>query len=181
MTSVQRDYRRYPDLGRIGDLVRPTEPHAFDLGLAHVPTNGRKPRPGDSVYYDTNANGFAVPTSDAQRLIVCGIVSFDPGVVQGRLSAAPSGANSDQFVEFDDEDPIKVTVFGTVWVMAGAAMEYGQQIVQDSYTSPDWLYDPIAAPTTVAAIHSTAIFCVSPSPVAANGLAQARIGYGRIR
>ena len=195
---VQVDYGRYPEKGYLGDVARPAEPFAFDLGLAHVPTSGRKPRPGDAVYYDTTANGFAVPTTAAQRTAVIGIVSYDPGVVSSTLASAPTDANSDQFVEFYDDDPIKICVFGTVWVRAGSAMEYGQVVQQDTYSTPDYKWDPytpdLSVPNTFAdlAAARAAVFavvensrsrvfeCVNPTPVADSDLVQVRIGYGRI-
>ena len=195
--SVQSVYNTYPDLGYPGDIARPSEPHAFDTGLAQVPSNGRKPRPGDAVYYDRSANGFAVPTSDPQRAAVVGIVSFDPGVVQSTAASTPSGSNTDKFIEYDDGDELKVVVFGVVWVEAGSAMEYGQLVQQDTYSSPDYLWDPYTTDLTIEAATSVAdlrtevvaladsfrsktFTCVSPAAVAANGLAQVRISQGRI-
>lgn len=199
MSLVQREYGRYPGLGHIGDLARPSEPHAFDIGLAQVPTNGRKPRPGDCVYYDAANNGFAVPTTEAQRRAAIGVVSYDPGVVQGRLASVPSGANSDMYVEFEDGEEIKVCVLGTVWVVASTAMEYGQLVQQTTFgATPDYEWDAYDPDLTVDAtfanlaaarsavndvveeLRRRTFECVSPTPVAADGLAQVRIGYGRI-
>ena len=193
---VQRQFQRYPGLGYPGDLARPEEPHAFDLGLAHVPANGRKPQPGDAVYYDEAENAFAVPTDAAQVRAAVGIVSFDPGVIQqARAGGVPTGSNSDQFVQFEDGDPIKVCIAGTVWILAGSAMKYGQLVQWDSGNNNFEVYAPdlevpaafadLAAARTavndvVEELRRRVVECVSPSPVADNGLAQVRIGYGRI-
>ena len=177
MSAVQSVAGRYPPLGYPGDLARAGEPFAFDLLNAQVPTNGRKPRPGDALYYDAANNGVAVPTSATQVRSVLGICSYDPGTVTSTLpTGVPTGANSDQFIEYDDGDAIKMIVFGTVWIIAGAAMEYGQTLAWDT-TNND--FRPLSRQSAVANLHLVNIVCVSPAPVAADGVAQVRVGFGR--
>ena len=196
--AVQSQFDRYYQQGYPGDLARPSEPHAFDLGVAHVPANGRKPRPGDAVYYNAAENAFAVPVDAATQRQAVGVVSYDPGLIQGTLAAPPADSNSDRFVEFEDGDPLKILVLGTAWVIAGSAMEYGQLVQQASFGGgADYQWDvwtpdvTIDALTQVAqlraqviqlaeSLHRRVFECVSPAPVAANGSAQVRIGYGRI-
>ena len=174
MPSVQTTYATYPERGYAGLPARPTEPHTLDAGLLHVPTGAtRNPRPGDAVYYDAGENAFAIPTSAAESLLVCGILSYRQDTV----------ANDDDIVEFKNDDEVQVGVFGTFWVVAGSAMEYGQAI---GWNRTDFEWDPLSttAATTVAELNARLryvnITCVSRQAVAADGLAMARIGYGRI-
>ena len=198
--SVQSNYTRYAQEGYVGDLARPSEPYAFDAGLAQVPTGGRKPRPGDAVYYDVTNNGFAVPTDAVTSRLVSGIVSYDPGTVASRrILPEDSNANSDSFVEFDDGAALKVGVFGTFWVIAGGPVEYGQRV---AWQTDDQKWDAQADPAAIAALTGTfnlalvntlvaainertvlreivPIICVSPKTTAVGELIQVRIGYGR--
>ena len=102
-----------------------TRPYAYDTGRLNVPTSGRKARPGDGVYWNATANRFQVPTTDAQELLVLGIVAYDVGTVQSTLGTTPTTENSDQFIQYDDDDVIKVAVLGTFYLIAGGAVEYG--------------------------------------------------------
>ena len=77
-----------------------------------MPAAGRNARPGDAVYYDAGENQVAVPTTDAEELQVIGIVAYDQGTVQGTLSAFPANANSDAFIEYVDNEIVKIAVFG---------------------------------------------------------------------
>ena len=166
--AVQSSYSIYPERGFPGSLARPSEPHALDGGGAYVPAAAtRKPRPGDAVYYDTTNNGFAIPTTAAQLLLVSGILSYRADTVQTTAS----------IVEFSNGDEVEVAIFGTFWVVAGSAMEYGQIIGWDL---TDFAWDPDARVTTVATIVPNPIVCVSRTAVAAAGIAEARIGYGRV-
>ena len=193
---IQRNYEINPEVGFVGDLARPDEPHALESGLLHVPDAAtRMPRPGDALYYNETENRYAIPTTAAQVLATIGILHYR------RDAVVATGAT----VEFGDGAEIEVAVFGTFWVSAGSAMEYGQRIDWDI---ADFQWDPsgaitVAAVTDVAANSAVAIntakdaiiasaqdaidalgrlpiACVSRHPVAANGIAQARIGYGRI-
>lgn len=188
---LQREFGRYPGRGYPGDLARPDEPHAFDIGLARVPAGGRAPRPGDAVYYDEVNDRFAVPTNAAQQRAVIGIVSYDPGKVAGTVSPLPDDGNSDVFVEYADGEEIKVGVLGTFWVTAGSAMKYGQpcSMATDDFKWDSYVPDldvPAGAVTRqglidiVEELRRRVSECVSPAPVAADGLAQVRIGFGRV-
>ena len=91
-------------------------------------------------------------------------------------------------VEFKDGAEIEVGVLGGFWVVADAAIEYGQKLFWDRGS---FKWEQAAgisvADNTVAAINAALasfgtvpVVCASRNPVAANGLAIARIGYGRI-
>lgn len=178
--AVQRSYDINPARGYPGALARPSEPHALDSGVIHVPANARNPRPGDALYYDEAENAFAIPTSGAQSGLVCAILSY----------RADQVANAESIVEYSDGDEIQFARLGTFWVRAGAAMEYGQRIAWDR---ADYEWDPVADPALAAnpsiatvnalleALGRYPIVCVSREPVAASGIAQAQIGYGRVR
>lgn len=193
--TIQTVYQVNPDVGYPGALAYPEQPFAYENGIAQVPTNGRKPRPGDAVYYDRANNGYAVPTDAATLRAVCGIVGYRQDTVQDSLATTPTGANSDAFLEYEDGDPLRVLVLGSMFVRAGAAMERDQRIVYN-VTDFDWdvQADPAAAAITtfdatnvqaaitaaIQSLGSCPIVCVSAKAVAANGIAIARIGYGRV-
>lgn len=193
---IQKKYEINPDVGYVGDLARPDEPHALESGLLYVPSDAtRTPRPGDALYYNETQNRFAIPTSAAEQALVVGLLHYR------RDTVVESGSQP----EFANGAEIEVAVFGTFWVKAGAAMEYGQRI---QWQTDDYLWDPMAAVAAevadvsgsvdLAALNAlknaivtgvnaalvefgrVPITCVNRLPVAANGIAQARIGYGRI-
>ena len=137
--AVQYTSNTYPGKGLPGELSREGEPHAIDFVPAQVPTDGRNPRPGDMVYWDTTNDGAAVVTNAAQRLAAFGIVHFDMSKVQ-EDGTRPAGADTDTFIEYEDADVMPVIVMGTAYVRAGAACEYGNRMqAQD-----DFKWDPIA-------------------------------------
>lgn len=167
--GVQQSYNVNPSSGFPGDVARPSEPHGLDSGIIIVPSGAtRKPRPGDAVYYDDTNNGFAIPTTAAQLLTVCGILSY----------RADQVARSTSILEFNNGDEIEVGVFGTFWVKAKSAIEYDDLIAWDVATF-DWA--SLAAPAAFANLVNYPITCVSRLAVAANGIAQARVGFGRIK
>ena len=167
--AIQLSYEINPEIGFVGDLARPNEPHSLDSGVLVVPAAAtRMPRPGDALYYDTANDGFAIPTTAARRcMATVGILHYR------RDAVVESGAT----VAFGDGAEIEVAVFGTFWVSASAAMEYGQRIHWDTATF-DW--SPKTTPNSVANLGRLAIVCVSRHAVGVGGIAQARIGYGRI-
>ena len=165
---VQTSYAVNPDRGFAGKLARPTEPHSLDSGQVHVPAAAtRKPTPGDAIVYDATENQFKLPTSAAESLTVCGILTYRADTVQGATGLV-----------FNDNDEIEVGVFGTFWVVAGSALEYGDLIAWDR---TDYKWDKLATPAAFANLVDCPIVCVSRLPVAADGLAQARIGLGRVK
>ena len=167
--GVQATYSVNPDLGFPGSLARPSEPHSVDSGIMVVPSGAtRIPRPGDAVYYDATNNGYAIPTTAAHLLTVCGILSY----------RADEVAELDASIQFKDGAEVEVGIFGTFWVAAKVALEYNNLLVWDIATF-DW--NVLSAPADFAALHNNTITCASRIAVAADGIAQARIGYGRIK
>ena len=173
-TEIQRQYGRYQQPGYPGEIARPTEPCIKDIGTIEVPTNGAKPRPGEGVVYDGNANGFKIPTSDAEEGQIVAIVSYDRAELQKKLAATPTGANSDQFIEYDDGETAKLIMVGTVWGIAREGMEFGDSLQFDRDSRKWETFTPTAAHIR------TPIKCVSRKPVAADGLVEIRIGTGGI-
>lgn len=203
---IQRQYRRYEQEGWPGALARPNEPHAFHFGLIDVPTGAtRTPRPGDPVYWDATAERYAIPTTAVQVEAVCGILVFDSGTVQGTLDSVPSNANSDAFVEYKDNDSVKVGVMGTFYAIAGEALNY-DVLVEWDIANYKWdvrataqaaahtaltgntVANINAGLTQVIGLVNTAfgdlrrkpIVNVSRQQVAADGLCELQIGYGRV-
>lgn len=168
--NLQRGYN--------GSLAEDAGPFQVDRVPAQVPSGGRIPRPGDSVYWDSTNNGAATVTSGDQQESAFGIVTYFPGILGSRLSAVPSGANSDTFVEYADGDIMPVIVMGTVWLLSGGALEYGDQIVQHS-TDRDWVTGTNAQPSNLNVLIRSAVHCIDVS-VADAGIFKGRIGYGRV-
>ena len=185
---IQSQFGVYQQPGWPGALSRPNEPHAFHHGVVRVPAAAtRTPRPGDPVYWDATNNRFAIPTTAAERQQVVGILSFDSGTVQA-TQTLPSDANSDQFVEFKDGSRVKVCVMGTLYVVAGAALEY-DDLVEWHLTDFDWtLRTAVAAAgntqaqinAALADLRQKPMVCVSREAVADEGLAEVQLGYGRV-
>lgn len=190
MTNVvQQRFRAHQQEGWPGQLARPNEPHFYHTGTLHVPANGRNPRPGDALVYDASEDSFKLPSSAAEDAQVCGILAYDQGTVQKSLASAPAGVNSEAYVEYADEAVVKVGVMGTFFVMAGAAMEYGQLV---EWQRDDYLWEPHTRATLaltgntagnintgvnnlIAALMTCPVICVSRAPVTANQLAEIRI------
>ena len=187
--SIQQSYSIYPDIGYVGTIAQPTAPHATASGLISVPDGTTAPRPGHALYYNTANNRFALPLAGngaaavASRNAVCGILGYRMDTVAGE----------DDQVSFEDGDEIQFFVFGTVWVRAGTAMEYGQAL---AWQPGDQQWDvstrsPATAPANLNAVPAFVeaalasltrypVVCVSRDPVSAGGIAMAQIGYGRV-
>lgn len=173
--AVQTTTNTYPSRGLPGELSRPGEAYAIDFLPVQVPTNGRKPRPGDGVYWDAANNAVATAASDGNELLVIGVVHYDLSKVQDSLSSTPSGADTDQFIEYDDGDVAPIIVSGTVFVRAGGACEYGQ-LMRFQNNDHKWDADD---PTSYAETFKRSIECVSVSG-ADNSLIEVRVS-GRVR
>lgn len=164
--TIQQTYNVNPGRGFPGLLAEPSAPHRTDSGVLHVPTNGTVPKPGMALYYDAAQNAFRLPTDAATTRAVVGILSYRKDDV----------ANASQQVVFKDKDEIELITVGVVWVTAGGAVEYGQQVV---WQHGDQKWDALARVTTIATMHSLPIFSVNRFAVADGGLFKAAIGYGR--
>ena len=164
--------------GYVGALAEDASPWQIDRVPAQVPDSGRKPRPGDQVYWDaTNKGAAAVASADNQKAAF-GIVTYFPGILPKLLDSAPSGANSRVFVEYEDGQFMPVIVMGTAWLLAGAALVYGDQIVQHT-ADRDWVKGDNVQPTAVANILRAAVRCADLA-VADGAIFKGRIGTGGI-
>ena len=122
--AIQTEYSRHQKAGFHGDVSRPVPPVVYDTGQVSVAV-----KPGWAVLYDASADKWRIPTTDAERLDVVGIVSFDSGV----------RANSNGVIEFEADDVIKIGVTGHFWAKAGEALEYGDLVVFDHGADKDWI------------------------------------------
>ena len=173
MGTFQTQYDVNPQRGFVGAVARDNEPFVLDRLPAQVPTNGRKPRPGDAVYWDAANNGAAVPTSAALLARTIGIVTYFPGVIAQRLASIPAGSNSDTYVEYDDGEAMPVVTQGSVWLLAGAALEYSSR-VQWHTSDFDWVAGATITPGTLATWPTRIVECVDLE------VADAEIFIGRI-
>lgn len=172
--AIQTTTNTYPSRGLPGELARDGEPYAIDFLPVQVPDSGRKPRPGDAVYWDATNNGVAAVVS-GQMANMIGIVHYDLSKVQDTLSSTPSGADTDQYIEYDDGEFAPIITLGTVYVRAGAACEYGQlmaQQVDDRKWNPD-------DPKTYGGLYKRSVECVSVSG-ADGDIIEVRVS-GRVR
>ena len=175
--AVQTTTNTYPGVGLPGEIARPNEPIRIERLPVHVPSSGRKPRPGDAVYWDATANGVAVPTSAATELDTIGIVHFEQNRVQNKLTAVPSGADTDTFIGYEDDEIAPIVVMGTVYVRAGGAVEFGD-LLRMQNVDKKWDADNTDPPTT-AKLYRRPVECVSKVG-ADGGLIEANIGGGRV-
>ena len=168
--NLQRGYN--------GSLAEGAGTFQVDRVPVQVPASGRNPRPGDSVYWDAANNGAASITDQNQQEGAIGIVTYFPGVLGDILSSIPSGANSATYVEYTDGEIMPIIVMGTVWLLAGNALEYGVQIVQTS-ADRDWVTGSNAQPANLNTMVRTPVTCVDVT-VADAAIFKGRIGYGRV-
>ena len=122
--AIQTTYARHQRPGFYGDVSRPIPPCIFDVGLTSVAV-----KPGYGVLYDATADKWRIPTTDAERLDVMGIASFDSAVK----------ANADGVIEYPAEAIIKVGVMGHFYAKAGEALEYGDLAVFDHGNDKGWI------------------------------------------
>ena len=105
-------------------------------------------------------------------------MTYFPGILGDILSSIPSGANSATYVEYTDGEVMPIVVLGTVWLVAGGALEYGNQIIQN-FADRDWIAGTNAQPAAVTNILRTPVTCVDVA-VTDTSIFKGRVGYGRI-
>ena len=166
---VQQNFNVYPARGFPGMLAQPAAMCVTDSGQLHVPTPGtsRNPRPGDALYYDRTENQFAIPTTAAQSLQVCGILGYRQDHV----------ASTTHVVEYEDNDAIQVIRVGAVWVTAGSAVEYDDLVAWDR---TDYKWDVLTKPTAVNEMPEHPIYSADFETIADTNVFIARIGFGRV-
>ena len=178
MSPVQTQFGTSPGAGYPGSLSRAEEPHIYiHPAIFHLPSGGRKARPGDPVFYDATENKFALPAKAADLLLTLGIVSYDLGTIQGTLAAIPTGSNSNAFIEYEDDAILKVGAMGTFFAIAGEALEFGDLAVWDILT---FQWDKLTKPTSIAELHANPVVVASRAPVKVNELVELRFGSGRV-
>lgn len=165
--SVQTSYAINPDRGFAGGLAQPSAPHFVDSGRIYVPAGAtRIPRPGDPVLYDKDQNAFRLPAAN-ERISVVGILSYRRDALQ----------QTDGHVQFANGAEVEVAIMGGFWVEAGAAVEYGDQIV---WQTDDYKWNPVARAAAIGEQHIRPIECASRKAASDGELIIARIGYGRV-
>lgn len=158
---IQQVYRQHLQEGWPGMIARPNVAHKYMSLKVYVPTNGRNPRPGDAVVYDSTRKAVRLPTSDAEERQVIGIVSYDIGVVGSTLDSTPSGSNSDAYVEFKDGSFALVATFGVFYGTAGGAASYGD-VMAFNRTDNDW---EVATDTVIASLGTSGDLTALPDAV----------------
>ena len=163
---VQTQYSINPEVGFVGDIARPNEPFALDSGILSHGTTAALSVPGAGVFWDTSTNTFQVPETAANRLIICGILHYRKDDVQ----------DADDEVVFADGDFVQVCIMGTIWVTAGAAVEYSQILEFQA----DGRWDGLSRVSAVASVKGLPIVSASRFTAADTNIIEARIGYGRV-
>ena len=176
--AVQTTTNTYPGVGLPGEISRPNEPIRIERLPVYVPASGRKPRPGDAVYWNGTNDAVAAPTSAAQQLLAIGIVHFEQNRVQGKLTAVPSGADTDTFIQYEDGELAPIVMMGTVYVRAGGACEF-HDLMRWQHGDHKWNADSPAHPPTLAELYQRPIECVSRSG-ADEDLIEVNVGGGRV-
>ena len=166
---IQSSYEINPDVGFKGRLAEPNSPHRLDNGVLQLAAAATySPEPGDFLIYDKANNAFALPADQAGVKNGLAILSYRQDTVQ-------TGKDRDT-VTFGDGDEIEVVTLGVVWLEAGGAVEYGDQL---AWPFDDRKWDALARVATVAAMHQVPVFSVNREAVADGDLFKAAIGYGR--
>ena len=173
--AVQTTTNTYPGRGLPGEISRAHEDTAIDRLPVHVPASGRKPRPGDGVYWDATENAVATVVTAANKPNVIGIVHYEQNRVQDTLASVPSGADTATFIEYEDGEFAPIIRVGTVFVRAGGNCEYSNLMEPQN---DDYKWDA-ANPTAYASLKKASVECVAVSG-ANNDLIEVRIN-GRVR
>ena len=157
-----------------GQHAMPDAPNFIMQGSIHVPANGRKPRPGDGIVYDTTENQWKFPTAAAERRAVRAIVTWDKSTLTSSLSSIPTGGNSNQFIEYGDNQIAKIALVGIFAITLGATAE-AFSIVE---VQADFKWDPLTKPTVLANVHENPVVVLKAG--ADNDIVPAMIGMGRV-
>ena len=135
--TLQRQYLRHLPIGFVGNVSRPTEPWNLKRGQTSVAVS-----PGDGVIYDSGTSRYRLPTTDAERKLIEGIVSFNP--TDFNVDVASPTENNNTRVTFPIGTVIKVITFGSVYVRAGATVAEGDGAIYNQATNRWIEYDPSA-------------------------------------
>lgn len=113
--TIQTTYTAHQGKGYAGQLARPNEAYSLDKGQA-----GEAVKAGDGVIFDGMTS--VKPTSDAGRLEVNAIVSYDVGVV------------ADGGISYAADQSLKLAVAGVYHLVAGEDLSYGDRIIFNQTT-----------------------------------------------
>ena len=148
---------------------------AFMRGRAHVPTGGRAPRPGDALVFNSTNERFAVPTTDAERQQVIGVVAYEADRI---TQVTVSGQDRTFHTQRDDGQPMKIMTCGHMWATAAEALQYGDRLIFNGdykWAKREDLGDPAGTTaddikafveSALAQLHWHAAWCATPSVAA---------------
>lgn len=176
MARFQEQHSLYQQALLPGQLANPNAPYYVFNGSIHVPADGRQPRPGDMLVYDTTQNQWKFPTSDAETRQATALVTFDSAVLGTDLGSVPAGSNSDQIIQHADNSVAKLALMGIFAITAGGAAEAQAVVTQDR---TDFQYDARTRPTAIANLESSPLVLLQPA-TAAGDIVVAALGYGRV-
>lgn len=112
-------------------------PNVVRAGVVSTPTNGTKPQPGFPVYWNATADRWQVPTTNAQILLIGGVIPYTKGDV----------ANASGIVEYEDDAVVDIVRQGSIYVKAGVAIAQMAQVTWDA-TDKDYILKPaLVVPT----------------------------------
>ena len=164
--AIQTETTINPEIGDVGNIAEPNAPTLIDSGVIHVPTSARKPRPGDPLLYDNTENAWKIPTSDAEFRAVTAILTYR----QDRVA-------TERMVEFADGAEIEFCLVGSIWLLAGEAIERSSLITWDRAT---FRWDALARPTAVNQMLSSPIYNGNRGTASNGSIIKGRIGLGRV-
>ena len=168
MGAVQQSYSINPNAGFPGTIAEPESPHRVESGILRVPSGGTNPQPGVSLRYDTGNDAWAVPTSSGESVRSTAILTYRHDEV----------ANSGDVVQYVDGDEIEIVTMGVVWLAAGNALEYYQQVQWDRSSPFRW--GTFTRAPGVVNMHENPVYSLNREAVVDGAVFKAAIGYGRI-
>ena len=148
MSSIQSQYQQYHDAAEAGMPWFDKFPRSIIWGQAHVPASGDRSgvllRPGDGVIWDatlwSNRGGWRLPVSDAEELLVTGVVYLDVASVSSAVTG--STGDSDVAAGYKDGDDMQIWIFGAPAVRFRVAVTAGQYVSFDRATNRWETYTP---------------------------------------
>ena len=159
--SIQATYSYSQQKGLPGQCARPNAPWDQDLQIVNEIVS-----PGMGVFYSASDDAFVLPTSEAERLLVTHIVSFDP-TSSNEANALLAGNNNSEVV-FAADSVAPLACFGSFFVLAGDTLENEDPVVYNE-TTESWIkYEP-SSPTANDIRKVAFTVYMDPNATAADG------------
>jgi len=165
--QIQSDYAYHQQAGQVGNIARQSAPYNCDQGVAGVEL-----KPGDGVYY-VSGSDWIKPVDAATRKLVTHVVGFNANSFNQSITNPLTNNNTE--VAYAVGDVVKLVEFGSVWVIAGEAVESQDAAIYNESTGKWIKYNP-AAPDASDITKKAFSFYLPPGVTAGDGdLVEVRI------